>query len=145
MVYSPWIFTTEWQEKWIWFQSWWFLRALHEYNLLQKEPIYPSIDCVNGVSKIGSPFKSKAFIYLKIFVKVKLLLSHLWLFATPWIIARQAPQSMELSRQEYWSGLSFLSPGDLPNLGTEPSSPALQADSLQSELYFHNSLKYLEN
>ena len=64
---------------------------------------------------------------------------------TPWIIAHQAPQSMELSRQEYWSGLSFLSPGDLPNPGTEPSSPALQADSLQSELYFHNSLKYLEN
>ena len=51
------------------------LRALHEYNLLQIEPIYPSIDCVNGVSKIGSPFKSKAFIYLKIFVKVKLLVT----------------------------------------------------------------------
>ena len=47
------------------------LRAVHEYNLLQIEPIYPSIDCVNGVSKIGSPFKSKAFIYLKVFVKVK--------------------------------------------------------------------------
>ena len=64
---------------------------------------------------------------------------------TPWIKACQTPQSMELSRQEYWSGLSFLSPGDLHNTGTEPSSPALQADSLQSELYFHNSLKYLEN
>ena len=52
---------------------------------------------------------------------------------------------MELSKQEYWSGLSFLSPADLPDPGTEPSFPALQADSLQSELYFHNSLKYLEN
>ena len=51
------------------------LRALHEYNLLQIEPIYPSIDCINAVSKIGSPFKSKAFIYLKIFVKVKLLVT----------------------------------------------------------------------
>ena len=40
---------------------------------------------------------------------------------------------MEFSRQEYWSGLPFPSPGDLPNLGIEPWSPALQADSLPSE------------
>jgi len=39
----------------------------------------------------------------------------------------------EFSRQEYWSGLSFPSPGDLPDLGSEPGSPALQADSLPSE------------
>ena len=45
----------------------------------------------------------------------------------------QAPLSMEFSRQEYWSGLPFPSPGDLPDLGIEPSSPALQADSLPSE------------
>ena len=64
---------------------------------------------------------------------------------TPWTVSHHVLLSMEFSRQEYWSGLSFLSPGDLPNPGTEPSSPALQADSLQSELYFHNSLKYLEN
>ena len=48
-------------------------------------------------------------------------------------IARQAPLSMEFSRQEYWSGLPFLSPGDLPNPGIEPGCPALQADSLPSE------------
>ena len=40
---------------------------------------------------------------------------------------------MEFSRQEYWSGLPFLSPGDLPNPGIEPGSPALQADSLPTE------------
>ena len=45
----------------------------------------------------------------------------------------QAPLSMGFSRQEYWSGLPFLSPGDLPNPGFEPGSPALQADALQSE------------
>ena len=45
----------------------------------------------------------------------------------------KAPLSMEFSRQEYWSGLSFPSPGDLPDPGTEPRSPALQADSLLSE------------
>ena len=47
--------------------------------------------------------------------------------------SRQAPLSMGFSRQEYWSGLPFPSPGDLPNPGIEPRSPALQADSLQSE------------
>ena len=49
--------------------------------------------------------------------------------ATPWILARQAPLSMGFSRQEYWSGLPFPSPGDLPDPGTDPGSPALQADS----------------
>ena len=56
------------------------------------------------------------------------------LFVTPWTVAGQAPLSMGFSRQEYWSGLPFTSPGDLPDLGTEPRSPALQADSLPSEL-----------
>ena len=53
---------------------------------------------------------------------------------TPWTVARQVPLPMEFSRQEYWSGLPFPSPGDLPNPGTEPGSPALQADSLPPEL-----------
>ena len=52
---------------------------------------------------------------------------------TPWTVACQAPLSMGFCRQEYWSGLPFPSPGDLPNLGIEPGSPALQADSLPSE------------
>ena len=52
-------------------------------------------------------------------------LSHVWLFATAWTIAYQAPQSMEFSRQEYWSGLPFPSPGGLPNPGIESRSPAL--------------------
>ena len=52
---------------------------------------------------------------------------------TPWTIACQAPLSMEFPRQEYWSGLPFPSPGDLPDPGIEPGCPALQADSLPSE------------
>ena len=48
-------------------------------------------------------------------------------------VAPQAPLSMEFSRQEYWSGLPFPSPGDPPDPGIEPGSPALQADSLPSE------------
>ena len=55
------------------------------------------------------------------------------LFAIPWTVAHQAPLSVGISRQEYWSGLPFPSPGDLPDPGIEPSSPALQADSLPSE------------
>ena len=65
-------------------------------------------------------------------MKVKSL-SCLGLFATPWTVAYQAPQSMDFSRQEYWSGLPSPSPGDLPNAGIEPWSPALQADTLPSE------------
>ena len=60
-------------------------------------------------------------------------LSRVRLFATPWTVACQAPLSMGFSRQEYWSGLPFPSPGDLPNPGIEPGSPALQADALSSE------------
>ena len=63
--------------------------------------------------------------------KVKSL-SRVKLFVTPWTVAYQAPLSMEFSRQEYWSGLPFPSPGDLPNPGIEPGSPALQADALPS-------------
>ena len=54
-------------------------------------------------------------------------------FATPWTVAYQAPPSMEFSRQEYWSGLPFPSPGDLPDPGIEPGFPTLQADALPSE------------
>ena len=61
------------------------------------------------------------------------LLSCVRLFATPWTVAHQAPPSMGFSRQEYWSGLPFPSPEDLPNPGFEPRSPALQADALTSE------------
>ena len=66
-------------------------------------------------------------------VAVVLLLSHLQLFATPWTAVLQAPLPMEFSRQGYWSGLQFPSPGDLPDPETEPRSLALQADSLPSE------------
>ena len=55
------------------------------------------------------------------------------LFATPWTVAHQAPLSLGFLRQEHWIGLPFSSPGDLLNLGVEPGSPPLQADSLQSE------------
>ena len=55
------------------------------------------------------------------------------LLATPWTVAYQAPLSMGFSRQGYWSGLPFPSPGDLPNPGIELGSSTLQADTLPSE------------
>ena len=65
-------------------------------------------------------------------MKVKSL-SHARHFAIPWTVFYQASLSMGFSRQEYWSGLPFPSPGDLPHPGIEPRSPALQADTLPSE------------
>ena len=63
--------------------------------------------------------------------------SHVRLFETLWIAACQTPLSMGFSRQEYWSGLPFPAPGDLPNPGIEPVSPAWQEASLP--------LSHLEN
>ena len=74
------------------------------------------------LSHLGSPSK----------VKVKSL-SHVQLFVTLWTVAYQDPPSTGFSRQEYWSGLPLPSPGDLPDPGIEPWSPALQADALPSE------------
>ena len=54
--------------------------------------------------------------------------------ATPWTVARQAPLSMGFSRQEYWNGLPFPSPENLSDPGIKPRSPALQADSLPTEI-----------
>ena len=65
-------------------------------------------------------------------VKVKLL-SLVPLFGIPWTVVYQASLSMGFSRQEYWSGLPFPSPGDLPDPGIKPGSPTLQADALTSE------------
>ena len=67
-------------------------------------------------------------------IAVVALLSRIQLFATPWTVARQAPLSMGFSRPEYWSGLACPSPEDLSDPGLEPGSPALQADSLPSEI-----------
>ena len=55
------------------------------------------------------------------------LLQPIQLFATPWTVTRQAPLSMEFSKQEYWSGLPFPTPGDLPDPGIKPTSFASPA------------------
>ena len=80
--------------------------------------------------KLSSP-KTK-FLWC-VCVCVCVLLSHVRFFVTPWSIAHQAPLSMGFSREKYWNGLPFPSPGDLPDPGIEPRSPALKADSFPSE------------
>ena len=72
--------------------------------------------------------QSRGHSYILIQVKVKSL-SRVRLFAAPWTVTYQALRSMGFSRQEYWSGLPFPSPGNLPNPGIEPGSPALQTDA----------------
>ena len=80
--------------------------------------------------------------YDKVKVKVKSV-SRVQLFVTPWTVAHQAPPSMGFSRQEYWSGLPFPSPGDLPNPGIKPRSLSLQADTLTSEPQSLKKMKVL--
>ena len=75
-------------------------------------------------------------------MKVKVLVSQSCLTVTSLTAAHQAPLSMEFSRQEYWSGLPFPSPGVLPDPGIELRSPALQADSLLSELPEKPNIRY---
>ena len=75
-----------------------------------------------------------------------LCLSHVQLFATPWTVARQAPLSLEFSRQEYWSSrLPFPTPGDLPDPGIKPSSPALAGRFFTTELPGKPSRKQRES
>ena len=83
----------------------------------------PCVSCIGR--RILYHWASKeAYIIHERKVKVKLL-SRVWLFATPWTVAYQAPPSMGFSRQEYWSGLPFPTPGDLPDPGIKPGSPEL--------------------
>ena len=93
---------------------------------------------LNWTEHVLYKFKFKILIKLdhwllnKCWKKVKLF-SRVQLFVTPWTVGNQASPSMGFSRQEYWSGLPFPSPGHLPDPGIEPVSPTLKADALLSE------------
>ena len=90
-------------------------------------------DLPNPGIKPGSPALQTDVLLSEPPGKPMKLLSHVQLFATPWTVAYQAPPSMGFSRQEYWSELPFPPPGDLPDPGIEPGSPAFQAGSLPFE------------
>ena len=67
------------------------------------------------------------------------LLSHVRLFATPWTVAYRAPLSKGFSRKEYWSGLPFPSPENLPDSEIKPRSPTLQADGSDGKMCAYNA------
>ena len=104
-----------------------FKKYMYGYILkVKKKKTCLSLD---GKTTVDIYFLFKT-LYLIFQVKVKVKsLSRVRLFATLWTVAYQAPPSMGFSRQECWSGLPFPSPGDLPDPGIEPVSPALQADA----------------
>ena len=100
-----------------------------------REALSVSITLWCSLSQPFSLYPSSYHFWMWIFHKKGvLLLSCVRLFAVLWTVVHQAPLFMELSRQEYWSGLLFPPPGDLPDPGIKPRSPALQANSLPSEL-----------
>ena len=94
------------------------------------------VDFAEGLTNSNGFWGSTAGEWFPSFIYACVVLcccSRVQLFATLWTAACQAPLSMGFFRQEYWSGLPFLPPGDLPNLGIEPNSlmpPALQVGSL---------------
>ena len=88
---------------------------------------------LNSLNHTANSHGLSYFTYGNVYVLMNCyLLSRLQLFATPWTITHQNPLSMEFSRQEYWSGLPFPSPGNLSDPGIEPRSPTFQADALSS-------------
>ena len=108
------------------------------YGVIEKAwPLAPATQWLEFQSYCGYRCTSRSILFNLlapcIFIYEVKPLSRVRLFATPWTVANQAPLSMGFSRQEYWSGLPFPSPGDLPNPGIEPRSPAFQADALTSE------------
>ena len=117
----------------IWIQFAEQLKSFRGRLLLKNDFIYNNCQWLHQVQNLNVLFYFHVYYELGMKVKVKSL-SCVRLFATPWTVAHQSPPSMGFSRQEYWIGLPFPSPEDLPNPGIEPGSLALQADALPSEL-----------
>ena len=100
-------------------------------NLLGEKPL-PDLQTVTLL--LGSHTAKRGSTKLLYFLCVCAhSLSRVWLFATPWTVVCQAPLSMGFSRQEYWSRLPFPPPGDLPDPGIEPVSPALAGGFFTTE------------
>ena len=95
---------------------------------VHRHEVPDALRSLNSFTSAPSPWMRRAYLLPSLILsgvcrRVRSVVSNS--FATPWTVAHQAPLSMEFSRQEDWRGLSFPSPGDLSNPGTEPASPAL--------------------
>ena len=115
-----------------------FTEPIVSYRLVIHLHLSMFCDCLlfYSICLCGFIPKTSTFVLVRLPVQFSSLqlLSRVRLFETPWTAAHQAPVSMRFSRQRYWSGLPFPSPGCLPNPGIEPRSPVLHADSLPTEL-----------
>ena len=124
------------QSVWWDINSWWFLGRDMEVsgNCLL---ILWRFEICKTKSKKATPWVNLRVDYYchfaHLIVVVVYLLSRVQLFATPWTVAQEAPLSVELCRQEYWSGLLFPPLGDLSELGIEPASPALAGRFFKAE------------
>ena len=96
-------------------------------------PAFRDCPAQNSNSTPSTPWSSSPALLVYTYLLLLWLLSCVPLFETLQTVARQVPLSIGFFRQEYWSGVLFPSPGDLPHPGTNPRSPALQADALPSE------------
>ena len=109
----------------------WATREAQEY--WSGYPIPSPEDLPNPGIEQGSPVLQANPLPTEVKWSEVKLLSRVRLFATLWTVSHQVPPSMGFSRQEYWSGLPFPSPGDLPDPEIKPQSPTLEADTLTSE------------
>ena len=97
-----------------------FVKQKHTEHLTKVHPYQWQI---SSIYLLACQYSAIPFLFMSVYAQS---LSRIQLFATPWIVAHQAPLPMEFSRQEYWSrGLPFPTPGDLPDPGIKPASPAL--------------------
>ena len=136
MIHLKLIFWFGWNRSWSSFFPPLYKQPIAQHHLLKTFPNPQWIDFVpwlkiNWLNKYG-PISVLHCIPLIYLCEVKSL-NPVRLFATPWTVAYRAPQYMEFSRQEYWSGLPFPSPGDLPNPRIKPGSPVLRTDVFPSK------------
>ena len=113
--YKRWLYTWILPDGQYWNQINYILCSQRWRSSIQSAKARPGLDCDWDHELLIAKVKS---------------LSCVRLFTTPWTVAHQAPTSMEFSRQECWSRLPFPFPGDLPDPGIKPRSPALQAEHI---------------
>ena len=125
---------TPWTWVWVNSRSWWWTGRPGVLRFMGSQRVRHDRDWTELKHSLDLKLDSSLQVsqLFRIWI-VCLSLIHVRLLVTPWTVTLQVPLSVGFSRQEYWSGLPRPPPGDLPNLGMEPRSPALQADSLPSE------------
>ena len=125
---------TRWTWVWVNSGSWWWTGRPGVLRFMGSQRVGHDWATELNWTEVIEPRNSMPLLQLFIFLGGGLVTKLCPTLATPWTVACQAPLTMGFSRQEYWSELPFPSPGHLPNPGIEPESPALQADSLPTEL-----------